>query len=240
MDSTIESFQDFAGNILDLNLPGSSSMFKIFASTSKSNNASLPTIAKIASKLRKITNFTTQSETIPEVPEKTKTTKRFSRSLTTIMAKNTKKIINLHGFLPDNKLIEARPKALYNNIMFKLSEKAKPKIINYHVKQLKSQTIVYQNPKGLLRYELNPTFNSNKKKKIWHRSTEESSDQLLLSTENTLSDSYFQSIRIQNYIKRKGNDMVPQIYQSLTNKLSTINRTITNENSRISRSFYSL
>lgn len=240
MDSTIESFQDFAGNILDLNLPNSSSIYKIFVNTSKNSDASLPAIAKIASKLRKITNFSTQSEIIPEVPEKSKPPKRISRSLTTIMAKSTKKVINLQNFLPDNKPIESRAKVLYNNIEFKLSEKAKPQIINYHVKQLKSQTIVYQNPKGQLRYELNPTFNSNNKKKFWRRSTEESSDQLLLSSENTLSDSYFQSIRIQNYIKRKGNVLVPQVYQSLTNKLSTINQTITNENSRISRSFYSL
>ena len=130
-----------------------------------------------------------------------------------------------------------------NQIFLKLNSKQKPKVIKFITKQLKNQTLVYQNHKGLLQCKIhsNPVSVITKLPKKAQVSRE-SSEQLLLSTENTLSDYYQESIRIQNHIRRREleNNMNLNVYQSLSNKLSTIHENIINEHSRLSRSFYSL
>ena len=243
MDTSFRSFQHFAGDVLDLDLPQSSTVFQGFEKVQNSSEQlGISTIVRMTNKIRKATIEKRNPELKKNASLQAPPHKYFARSLTTIMTKNVKKVIATNKFIARKPTVINTPAVPINKIIFRLNAKLKPRDVKYNVKQMKSQTLVYMSSKGSLQYKLNPVFKQVGSKKQRYRALMDSSDQLLVSTENTLSDSYYQSIRIQEYIRRKEaeNNLDPHIYQSLTNKLSMLNQSITNEQSRIARSFYSL
>jgi hypothetical protein len=246
MDSSIKSFQSFASNILDIELPDSSTSFIAF------NRVKIPDMKlqpiKVDKKPIKFRKNTNNSKNLSKVQFSVKNSQeelgfsRINRSYTTVFDKNLDKTkINLKN--TENIRLKLEKKKLVNPILFKLNAKLQPKIVKYNIKQLKSQTLLYQTEKGLVSCQINansPLAAPIKKK--FHKSSPESSNQLLLTTENSLSDYYMESIRIQNNLRRRELEkkMDAQVYKTLTNKLSSINQSIINEQSRIARSFYSL
>ena len=254
MDSSLQNFQTIAGRILNLKLPISSTSFKVF----NEGNALVPNlkmskmgemvkkvniVSKMTRKNYKSINIT---ETIHNYENQNlnksksfKIDKRLSRSFTTVMKKMTDNGLSNEN-LPKKPSNEKKNK---NPILFELNAKQYPKIKKYNVKKLSQHTLIYQSDKGLLSYKLNSTsYFAFPPKQIKHQNFQDSSNQLLLSSENTLSEFYSQSIRIQNLIRRREleNSLDQQMYKTLTNKLSAINQSIINEQSRIARSFYSL
>ena len=166
---------------------------------------------------------------------------RLRKSFTTINNKEIKqKLIDDKESITYMKNNEYRD---ISQIYLKLNLKQKPRVLNYAKKHLRSQTLIYQSTKGSIHFKMNenPSYNISKLPKI-NKIPIESSQQLLLSTENALSDYYQESIRIQSHIRRRETEenMNYHMYHSLTNKLSTIHENIVNQQSRLSRSYYSL
>ena len=166
---------------------------------------------------------------------------KLRRSLTTVVQNNVFKI------QPKEKVKPVVQKKEYisetiNPILFKLNFKLQPGEVRYNKKQLKTKTLVFKSDKGRLKFKINETsplaFPAKKKLK----STYESSEQLILSSENLLSDFYSQSIRLQNNLKKKEYDKklnLPSL-SSISHKLHAINQAITNEQTRISKSYFTL
>lgn len=248
MDSSVKSYQNFASEILEINLPETSTSFSLFQN-GKEEIVS-PKIAKKQKRNNKLRNFTHEIRVIeklkrPSVPAYgQKLMPKFKRSMTTIMNKTVNKIMLANRLKPKSNKDEKYFFPIVNPILFKLNAKLRPKECRYNIKQLKNQTLVYKADTGLLRYSIDPTSPTKPKCLLRKpgQSAQESSDQLLLSTENSLSDFYAQSIRLQNLIRRREQDnkIDAHQYETLSNKLFSINQSITNEQSRIALSFYSL
>lgn len=164
-----------------------------------------------------------------------------TRSLTSVIPKNAIKQQQAQ-FLKRRPILESKPMPI-DPIIFQLRSKQTPQQLNYSVKRLKSNTLLFKSEKGLLHCSFDPTYsNQAKQRKNFSSFSHENSDQLLLSTENTLYDYYNQSIRLQRLIKRKEIEkkLDWNSYCALSNKLSAINKNIINEHSRIAKSFYSM
>lgn len=163
------------------------------------------------------------------------------RSLT--MVKPKEQIIQKQPQILSRKpIFDARPMAI-DPILFQLQSKQTPQMLKYSVKRLKSNTLIFKSEKGQLHCSFDPEYSTqSKSRKSFSNFSHENSDQLLLSTENTLYDYYNQSIRLQNLIRKKESEkrLDWPTLSTLSNKLSTINQNIVNEHSRIARSFYTM
>jgi len=160
------------------------------------------------------------------------------RSLTMAKPKEKIKLGQLRN-LSRKPIFDARQLAI-DPIVFQLQSKLTPVVHKYSIKRLKSNTLIFKSEKGLLHCSFDPADSTQSKS---HKSfSHENSDQLLLSTENTLYDYYNQSIRLQNLLRKK--ELEKRLdwptLSTLSNKLSTINQNILNEHSRIASSFYTM
>ncbi|CAG9319032.1 unnamed protein product [Blepharisma stoltei] len=119
-------------------------------------------------------------------------------------------------------------------IMVKLNRRLCPHTETYKMRRLKGLTLLTpsKSQKGTLRFNLNQNLKTAKKKVNYEDPPEE---HLLLGSENLLSSLYSQSIRIQKYLKNKNSDS----YQA-DKKLSVISEMITQQQSKLAKSFYSL
>jgi hypothetical protein len=165
------------------------------------------------------------------------------RSLTTALPKNTKKLSydNASKLIPKTEtLLEFPP---IDPIIFQLQIKQTPKIIKYNIKRLNNSTLLYKTDNGMFRCRFDPSnLGKSRSHKSFSTFAQENSDQLVLSTENALHDLYNQSIRLQNMIKKKEKEKKLDFgaFCNFSYKLSSINQSIVKEQSRISRSFYSM
>lgn len=163
------------------------------------------------------------------------------RSVTSVIPKNSLKQQQAQ-FIKRKPILESKPMPI-DPIIFQLQSKQTPLQLNYTIKRLKSNTLLFKSEKGLLHCSFDPSYSTQaRNRKNFPSYSHENSDQLLLSTENTLYDYYNQSIRLQRLIKRKEIEkkLDWNSYCSLSNKLSAINKNIVNEHSRIAKSFYSM
>jgi hypothetical protein len=247
MNLAVSEFQSVASEILGIDLPESSTSFKFFNRT-KGLTPPLNIERTVARKTKKLTYG---PESLSQVKRNTvkfqdvkPVHRSLNRSLTTVVSKSIRTIINANTLVKPAIQEIKRVKPVTDPIFFKLSTKLRPKVMSYNVKQLKCTTMVYQNEKGTMKLKADPLENKMRRKNMsaHYFKFQESSEQLLLSTENTLAECYSQSIRLQNNLKRKEQEekLDDNSYGILVNKLSAVNKTIINEQTRIARSYYSL
>ena len=165
------------------------------------------------------------------------------RSLTTALPKHIVKRANYK----DNKESEKTetPSVIppIDPIVFYLENKQTPKVVKYNIKRLNNSTLVFKSDNGMLKCKFDPANTGiSKSNKSFSNYTQENSDQLILSTENSLHDFYSQSIRLQNLIKKKDKERKLDFasFCNMSYKLSAINKNIVKEQTRIARSFYSM
>lgn len=247
MDHTIKSYQSFASEVLNIDLPDTSTSFSLFMNNeAETPPKRIPQKPKRNKKYKNLTHEAKPSEKPKRPllslnpPEKLP---KINRSMTTVMSKAVNTVIAANRLRPKAAKEEKKLVPINNPILIKLSSKQHPQDLQYNIKRLKNYTLLYKTEKGPLKYNISPSSQVFPKTRLLHfSSTQESSDQLLLSTENSLSEFYSQSIRLQKILHRREIDqkLDSHQYEGLLNKLFSINKNIINEQSRIARSFFSL